>query len=352
MDRYDEVGPDQLVFGLPIDMGQEAAMETIALFGEHVIPKLRPRPGAPLDAPPRGCGQRERRLAGVAAPAPVPVDADRPIKGQLGAFEWEGHRLVYEVRGPASSGRTIVLLHGLLLPSWVNGDMASRLADRGYRVVLFDLLGHGRSDKPYHASAHRMEFAGEQVVALLDHLGIRRAVVGGMSLGANVSLQVATTAPERVQALICEMPVLERGAIPVMLTLFPLLLALRYGGPVVRGLFRLVKQLPRTGNEPLDAILDTGDDPRAMAAVMHGYTSGPVCPPRRDRERITVPALVIAHGRDWMHPMDDAKALAEELPDATFLEARSMLELRTSPDRLVEAIAGFLDGVWAEAARR
>lgn len=243
-----------------------------------------------------------------------------------------------------------MLLHGLLLPAWVNGAVASLLGDRGYRVVLFDLLGHGRSDKPTHAAEHRLEYAGEQVLALLDHLGVDAAVIGGMSLGANVSLEVAVRAPERVRGLICEMPVLERGVIPVSLTLFPLLVALRYGGPVVRAAFRFAQQAPRTGNEPLDAVLDTAGEPRAMAAVLHGYTSGPVCPPRRSRERIGAPALVIAHPKDWMHPIDDGRALARELPDATLLEARSMLELRTRPDRLVEEIAAFLDRVWTEAS--
>ena len=50
---------------------------------------------------------------------------------------------------------------------------------------------------------------GEQVVALLDHLGAEQAVIGGTSLGANVSLEVADIAPERVRGLILEMPVLD-----------------------------------------------------------------------------------------------------------------------------------------------
>ena len=42
--RYESVGADQLVFGLPIDMPWSAAMETVRLFGEHVIPKMDPDP--------------------------------------------------------------------------------------------------------------------------------------------------------------------------------------------------------------------------------------------------------------------------------------------------------------------
>ena len=228
------------------------------------------------------------------------------------------------------------------MPSWVNGEIARRLAADGYQVVLFDLLGHGRSDKPVHAACHRLEYAGEQVLALLDHLAIDSAVLGGMSLGANVALEVASCAPERARALICEMPVLERGAPGVMLTLFPLLVLFRYGGAPLRALIRFVEKLPRTGHEPFNAILDTGGDPRAMAAVMHGYASGPVCPPLERRRTITQPTLIIGHHRDWMHPLNDAQALFEELPNARMVDAANIFELRTKPDRIMAEITGFL----------
>ena len=277
-------------------------------------------------------------------PAPDPATAGRAIEGRVERFAWRGYTLAYETRG-TGNGDPFVLIHGLLLPSWVNGEIATRLAARGNTVILLDLLGHGRSDKPLHASEHRLEYAGDQVVALLDHLGVERAVVGGMSLGANVALEVAAKAPDRVTALVCEMPVLERGTIGVMLTLFPLLLALRFGGRPLASLFRLVQRLPRTGHEAFDAMLDTGDDPRAMAAIMHGYTAGPVCPPAAERARIIVPVLVIGHGRDWMHPLNDAESLAAELPNAQLVRANHFFELRTRPDRLMAQIIEFVDSV-------
>ena len=273
----------------------------------------------------------------------VGVD-DSTIDGRPGTFSWGDYTLAYEIRGQGP--KPVVLIHGLLLPSWINGEIARRLAAHGHQVILFDLLGHGRSDKPLHASAHRLEYAGQQVVALLDHLELERAVVGGMSLGANVALEVAAQAPERIEGLICEMPVLERGAPGVMLTLFPLLIVLRYGGLAWRGLVSLVGRIPRTANEPLNAVLDTGCDARAMAAVMHGYASGPVCPTSDERGRITAPTLVIGHAKDWIHPFNDAQALCDELPNTTLLSASSILELRAKPDRLMAEIIAFLDKVW------
>jgi pimeloyl-ACP methyl ester carboxylesterase len=277
-------------------------------------------------------------------PAPDPRDAPRTIGGVVETLRWRGYTLSYETRG--SGDRVCVLIHGLLTPSWINGEIATRLVARGNRVVLFDLLGHGRSDKPLHASEHRLEYAGDQTLALLDHLGLDRAVIGGMSLGANVALEVAARAPERVHGLVCEMPVLERGAPGVMLTLLPLLVALRVGGPPLRLLFRAVQALPRTSHEPFNAVLDTGTDPRAMAAIMHGYAAGPVCPPAEQRRGITAPTLVIGHRQDWMHPLTDAQALVSELPNTTFADARNILEMRARPDRLVGEVGDFLDDVW------
>lgn len=150
-----------------------------------------------------------------------------------------------------------------------------------------------------------------------------------------------------MRALICEMPVLERGTIGVQLQLAPLLFLLRYGGLPLRALFGLVQRLPRTTNEVLNAVLDTARDPRVMAAIMHGYAVGPVCPPLPERASITAPTLIIGHPHDWMHPMDDADALARELPDARLVQARSFFELRTRPDRIVGEILRFLGEVWA-----
>ena len=99
------------------------------------------------------------------------------------------YQLGYEVYG--SGDKVIVWLHGLLLDANLSRGLARTLAAQGYRVVLLDLLGHGRSDKPRHAGAHRMDLYAEQVLCLLDELGVDQVVLGGVSLGTNVSLLTA-----------------------------------------------------------------------------------------------------------------------------------------------------------------
>lgn len=283
------------------------------------------------------------RRSAAAARAARGGARDRPLRGRQGTFRYRDWTLAYEARGEGE--RPFILIHGLLLPSWVNGQVATLLAERGNRVLLLDLIGHGRSDQPVDASVHRLEYAAEQVVALMDHLGLDDAVIGGMSLGANVSLETAVRFPERVRAIVAEMPVLESGAVPVAVTLFPLMMALRHGGPPLRALFRAVQHLPRTANEPLNAVLDTGGNPEAMAAVMHGYGTGPMCPPVSERMKIAAPTLVIGHRWDWMHVLSDAEHLVDELPNGRLVNARHFLEMRTRPDRLVAEVATFLDEV-------
>jgi pimeloyl-ACP methyl ester carboxylesterase len=261
------------------------------------------------------------------------------------SFVHRGHRLSYEVHG--TGDRLVVYLHGLLLDANLNRGIARALAERGNRVVLLDLLGHGRSDKPAHASEYRMDTYVDQVVALLDELGADAAVLGGLSLGANVSLLTAVRVPERVRGLVLEMPVLERATPAVALTFVPLVLALRYASPIARMLTGSVRRLPRTRLGPVDSVLDAASlQPDQMAAVLHGILLGPVAPTFEERAAIRVPALVLGHRADLIHPFSDAVALVQQLGDARLVRARSPFELRLRPTRLTAEIASFLDEVW------
>lgn len=261
---------------------------------------------------------------------------------EVGSFEHQGSRLGYEIHG--SGDRTLVYLHGLLMDSQMNRALAESLAASGVRVVLLDLLGHGRSDKPLHASAYRMDSYADEVVALLDHLEIDRAAIGGVSLGADVSLQVAVRAPERVAGLLIEMPVLER-AVPAAALLFtPLLLAMHYASGPAGLVAWLARRIPRTGVGSIDSVLETlSAPPEVVKAVLHGILTGPVAPTVEQRRAIAVPTLVIAHTSDLLHPFSDATHLADLVPQGRLLPARSIFELRVTPGRLTGEIAGFLE---------
>jgi pimeloyl-ACP methyl ester carboxylesterase len=263
------------------------------------------------------------------------------------SFQHDGRRLVYDDYPPAGGDRseapTVVYLHGLLLDSELHRGFAERLSARGYRVVLMDLLGHGRSDGPLHASEYRIDRYADEVEALLDHLGIDQATIGGLSLGANVSLFLASRAPERVHALILEMPVLE-WAVPAAALLFaPMVLAAHYLRPVMSFTARLVRRLPRTGIGPVDSALNAGStSPDQIAAVLHGVLVGPVAPSADSRRRITAPTLVVGHPNDFIHPFNDASKLVNQIPNAELLNAASILTFRVHPERLVDEVDQFL----------
>jgi pimeloyl-ACP methyl ester carboxylesterase len=271
--------------------------------------------------------------------------AQRDPYHMIRTFSYRSYQLSYEVHG--SGDRVLVWLHGLLLDANLSRSLAAALARRGHCVVLLDLLGHGKSDKPRHASVHRMDLYAEQVVGLLDELGVRQAVVGGVSLGANVSLETAVAAPERVRGLILHMPVLEWAVPAAASTFVPLLLAVHYARPVVRTVARAVSRLPRTGFGPLDSALNAVSlDPDEMSAVLHGLLLGPIAPTVDQRHSIQVPTLVLAHSLDLIHPLSDAANLAKQLPDARLIRTQTMLDLWVRPRRLVNEFADFLDAAF------
>ncbi len=262
-------------------------------------------------------------------------------------FVHQGHGLSYDVYGEGD--RLLVYMHGLLLDAELNRGIARSLAEVGNRVVLFDLLGHGRSDRPTHAAEYRIDSYADQVIALLDELGADTAVLGGLSLGANVSLFAASEYPARVRGLVLEMPVLEWAVPSAALAFVPILLAAHYAQPVLRVTSEMIRRVPRTGFGPLNSALHAASlPPDVLAAIMHGVLVGPVAPTQDQRSRIEAPALILGHRNDLIHPFDDAVNLSCVLPNAELVPARSIFELRFRPQRLMPRIAGFLDGVWTD----
>lgn len=269
---------------------------------------------------------------------------------ETGYIPWEQFRLYYEVHGPLH-GEPIVLVHGILLESSCNRDLAIALGHAGYRVVLLDLLGHGLSSRPGHSKWLRIDLFADQIRACMDVLGFEQAIVGGVSLGAISSLQLASEHAHRIRALVLEMPVMERAAPAAAMMLVPVLAATRYARPLLRATARLAQRLPSPRNNLARTLKNTLSlEPEDMAAIIHGVLVGPVVPPRSQREKITVPTLIIGHGGDWLHNLEDARVLAREMPNARFIVARSILELRMQPNRLLPKILSFLQGAAEQQA--
>jgi pimeloyl-ACP methyl ester carboxylesterase len=264
-------------------------------------------------------------------------------------FRHEGYRLVYDEYG--SGPHPLVLLPGLLLNRKMHAPLAQALADRGNHVYVLDLLGHGESDRPRDMAHYTMPLFGDQVIALMDHLELDEVMLGGTSLGANVSLDVMTKVPERLRGAIVEMPVLDNALLGCAIAFTPLLIYLTFGSPLARLVARGARIVPRGANNLLDSGLDwISQDPGPSSAVLQGLFFGRTAPPRSERVLIETPTLVIGHPRDPVHPFSDADALARELRNARLLDANSILELRVAPERLTNEIARFIDDCWRPAA--
>jgi len=264
----------------------------------------------------------------------------------MGELSYEGHRIEYDSHGTGE--RAIVLVHGLLMNRRMYDRLAPALAERGNLVITVDLLGHGRSDRPEDLRLYSMPLFARQIAALLDHLELDAAVVGGTSLGANVGLEFAAHAPERAQGLFLEMPVLDNALVAMAAAFTPVMVGLRLGRPAFELLSRLTSPIPRT-----NLLVDIGLDwvrqrPGPSLAVLEGLLLGETAPHREQRRQLTKPALVVGHPADPIHPFSDAGMLVEEMPNARLVQAKSILEWRLS-SRLDDELADFVEDAWPVA---
>jgi pimeloyl-ACP methyl ester carboxylesterase len=95
-------------------------------------------------------------------------------------------------------GRVIVLLHGFLGSHEVWSEFGKKLSKR-FRVIAIDLLGHGET--PSVGYYHSTELLAQSVKAVMDHIGVRRYVIAGHSMGGYAALAFAELFPENVSGL-------------------------------------------------------------------------------------------------------------------------------------------------------
>ena len=96
-------------------------------------------------------------------------------------------------------GPPLVLQHGLTgyLESWRERGYTEMLGG-AYRLILIDARGHGRSDKPHEPEAYARERRSEDVVAVLDQLGVEKTHYFGYSMGGRIGCALLSHSPERL----------------------------------------------------------------------------------------------------------------------------------------------------------
>ncbi len=155
-------------------------------------------------------------LASAQAQAPPPPALNatldgysypHPVRYLRLRLEGQALRMAYMDVAPTAkaNGRTVLLLHGKNFFGAYWRETITALAGAGFRVVVPDQLGFGRSDKPdIHYSFHQLARNTRQ---LLDTLGVRQAVVLGHSIGGMLATRFALLYPEATEKLVLENPI-------------------------------------------------------------------------------------------------------------------------------------------------
>jgi len=179
-------------------------------------------------------------------------------------FQSGSVRLAF-IDSPPESGElgAVVLVHGFAsnhAVNWVNTQWVKVLNRAGYRVIALDNRGHGQSDKLYDPDAYHAQIMAQDVVHLLDYLGLPKADIMGYSMGARITAHVALYHPNRVRSALL-------GGLGIHLVEgvgLPLGIADAMEAPSVDGLTDPMQRMFRVFAE------QTGSDLKALAACIRG----------------------------------------------------------------------------------
>lgn len=120
----------------------------------------------------------------------------------MSSFLSESIEIAYEEFG---EGPPIVLVHGFASNgkvNWLDTCWVDALSEAGYRSIILDNRGHGQSGKPYDPALYPAQTMAHDVINLIDHLNLDKAVLLGYSMGARISAFAALQAPEKIRAVI------------------------------------------------------------------------------------------------------------------------------------------------------
>jgi pimeloyl-ACP methyl ester carboxylesterase len=233
-----------------------------------------------------------------------------------------GVRLAVEEQG---EGIPIVLLHGLTATRRYV-VMGSRLLERsGHRVISYDARGHGRSSPAERPEAYEYQDLVADLEAVMDALGIARAVLAGASMGAHTALALALRAPQRVAALAVITPAYapEEQEDPVRLARWDALAeGLRHGG--IEGFVAAYGEPPtapayrETVLKVIRQRLALHQHPEAVADALRIVPRSRPFGALEELRAIEAPALVIASNdaADPEHPQALGERYAQLIPGA------------------------------------
>ncbi len=247
-------------------------------------------------------------------------------------FESEGATLFAVESG---RGLPVVLLHGGLANHLACRVIAAPLAAR-FRLITPDLRASGRS---IHHGRLTWALLADDVAALMRHLGLRRAVVGGVSFGAGIAARFALQHPDLTAALVLITPAFGGAAVGLDAAQRAAMDAMHAAGlravdEGVEALLPLFDALPEEVRARARAVV-AGYDPRSVAVTTGFLASGeqPFAS-AADLAAVAAPTLLVP-GTDPTHPREVSEVYARGLPRCTRAEVAGAA--------IAPAIADFLD---------
>jgi pimeloyl-ACP methyl ester carboxylesterase len=248
--------------------------------------------------------------------------APLPITNDQGYVEHDGARIWYATYG---SGWPVILLHGGLGHSGNWGDQVPALVGNGYRAVLIDSRGHGRSTRDERPFMY--ELMASDVLAVMDELHLEQASLVGWSDGATIALILAMKVPARVASVYyfaCDMD--PSGVKEIT-----------WPNPILdRCLARHAKDYARLSATP-DQFKVFFEAVTVMMNTQPNYSV-------HDFAQISVPVAVVHSEHDEFIRREQSEKLARDIPNAEFVDLRGVSHFAPlqRPEQFNSAMLAFL----------
>ncbi len=226
--------------------------------------------------------------------------------------------MYYEVYG---EGFPLVMIMGLgANTNWWDPFLIEEFS-KHFKVVIFDNRGAGRTDKP--EVEYTIKMLADDTVGLMDHLGIKRAHILGVSMGGMIAQELALNYPERVEKLVLCVTSPGGGVAvppkPEAMTVFTMDRSKMTDDEIARETIKVLypEEYIREHPEVIEASIERvskypippGAFMRQVNAIMNFNAY--------DRlESINKPTLVVSGGKDILVPPENGKLIAEKIPNA------------------------------------
>jgi pimeloyl-ACP methyl ester carboxylesterase len=266
-------------------------------------------------------------------------------------LDLSGARLYYYAAGTRGAGVPVVFIHGFPTSSHLWADVIP-LMEPGHRLVVIDLLGYGRSDRP-HSRPVDVRAHAERVVQLLNELRIRRACLVGHGIGGGIAQSIAVRHPELVSHLCLidsvafdRWPTLgarvARAWLPI--TRF---LPVEVLHAIVRRNLEGGYADPQRAKHAMDLYLRpfSGPDGRdALVSHIHALTNRETKKLGRQLKKVSVPTAIIWGEKDRVTPVSVGQLLHSSIAGSTLqvLPDRRHFTPEEAPRQIADAIAELL----------